>query len=66
MTAKHYRMFAEAMRNVRPNPADSAGYLQWVRDVAALANMFAAHSGGFNRNQFMDNAGAVHPLEAQR
>lgn len=63
MTAKHYRMFAEAMRRVRPNQGNIA-YTQWVMDVTALCDMFVAHSSGFNRNQFMDNAGATAPLEA--
>lgn len=60
MTRKHYVMFATAMRNARPTPGNIA-YTQWLRDVNAIADLFASNSAGFDRNRFMDAAGAELP-----
>lgn len=66
MTRKHYVMFANALAGVRPASDRSDypfRYAQWLADVRAIADVFASNSSGFNRNQFMDAAGAMAPLE---
>lgn len=62
LTRKHYVMFANALAGVRP-ASDRSRYAQWLADVRAIADVFASNSSGFNRNQFMDAAGAMAPLE---
>lgn len=36
-------------------------YTQWLTDVNAIADLFASNSAGFDRNRFMDAAGAELP-----
>lgn len=62
--AKHYRMFAEALAQTRPILGGHA-YSQWLTDVRAVADTFAAHSSGFERDRFMDAVGATAPLAVE-
>ena len=62
MTRKHYIMFTNVLRSTRPTPG-GLEYVQWARDVNAIAFMFAAHSTGFNKQQFFDAVGLDSPLE---
>lgn len=57
-------MFANALAGVRPASDRSDypfRYAQWLADVRTIADLFASNSAGFDRNRFMDAAGAELP-----
>lgn len=66
MTKRDYENFARSLKAARPDSraADFPfKHAQWLRDVRAVADCFAAKSQGFDRNRFYDAAGAMAPLE---
>ena len=67
MTKRDYIAFAQSLKAARPDSRASDfpfKHAQWLRDVRAVADCFAAKSAGFDRNMFYDTAGATAPLEA--
>jgi hypothetical protein len=57
MSRKHYRAMAEALRferrYIEAMTGDaSARVAQWSRDVRAIADVFAADNGRFDRDRF--------------
>jgi hypothetical protein len=62
MSRKHYVAMAESLRFARPEgetPTDFKYLQQWTRDVIAIADVFAADNGRFDRNRFYRAAGLV-------
>jgi hypothetical protein len=57
MTRKHYVAMAESLRFARPpqgeeHPAPSPSAAQWQADVRAVADVFGADNGRFDRGRF--------------
>jgi hypothetical protein len=62
MSRKHYVAMAESLRFARPprgeeSPAPSPAVAQWQADVRAVADVFAADNGRFQRERFYRAAG---------
>lgn len=55
MTRKDYRVVAEALRRVRPDPdTEPAYYRQWVLDRNFVAMDLRLHYSNFKRGVFID------------
>lgn len=57
MSRKHYQAMAEALKNERQyidstDAPRSPRLSQWSRDVQAVADVFAADNGRFDRGRF--------------
>jgi hypothetical protein len=55
MSRKHYEAAAKSLRFARPvgeTPTDSKYLQQWTRDVIAIADVFGADNGRFDRGRF--------------
>ena len=56
MSKKHFIQLARALAQNKP-ASDSPEYLQWKRDVAAVADVCARNNGLFNRSRFLTACG---------
>jgi hypothetical protein len=52
MSKKHFEQLARALARNKPD-SDSPAYLQWQRDVEAVADVCQQNNGLFNRSRFL-------------
>jgi len=57
MSQKDYKAIAAAFASTRPFNVDTPQFLQWQKDVDAIARVFAADNPRFSWSRFIDACG---------